>query len=458
MPSAAVQTTSQTFTGSTATPAGTLPTGVATGDLLFVHVITEAAPDWFKSTNGYALIAQAHDAGSLISYLFYKKATASQAAPTFSTNAAAVFGIATTRVSGHHATNWLDFISIATTDGVGALSIVVPGGTTECNDALVIAFESSNNNNTFSTPSGFTESYDTSGGTGISAQGMAYKSQSAAASTGDITITQSASNRLQAIVVAINPATETPPARPRVMGIQNYFTASAVTSLTGILPEDVETGDFLVARVFAENNISPSSNSGYTSQGTLSDGAAIEDTYFTKVAGASEADPNFTITSSNAGVQVVCIKRARAAGALDTSSSVATSAANQITRTLPTLTTLEDKELLLGLLSLNVNSPVSVPAGMMLRVDAQGGFHNSAMLVTDEKRPTQGAVGTRAVTADITCRHAHTQYALRAEPQLAPVSGRSSPDALLATTNLTGALGNITDDPDSPDVNWLTSP
>lgn len=394
----------------------------------------------------------------MASYLFYKKATPSQAAPTFSTNAAAVFGIATTRVSGHHATNWLDFISIASTDGAGALSIVVPGGTTECNDSLIIAFESSNNNNTFSTPSGFTEAYDTSGGTSISAQGMAYKSQSAPGSTGDITITQSVSNRLQAIVVAINPATETPPDRPRIMGIQSYFTPSAVTSLTGILPEDVETGDFLVSRVFSENNVSPSSNSGYTSQGSLADASTIENTYFTKVAGASESDPNFTIVSANAGVQVVCVKRARVLGAMDTSSSIATSGANQITRTLPTLTTLEDKELLLGLLSLSVQSPVTVPAGMMLRVNTQGGVHLSTMAVTDEKRPTLGAVGTRAITAGATCRHSHTEYALRGQPQLAPVSARSSPDAILATSNLTGVLGDITDDPDSPDANWLISP
>jgi len=35
---------------------------------------------------------------------------------------------------------------------------------------------------------------------------------------------------------------------------------------------------------------------------------------------------------------------------------------------------------------------------------------------------------------------------------------RIVPDAILAQTNLTGALGTITDDPDSPDASWLVAP
>lgn len=35
---------------------------------------------------------------------------------------------------------------------------------------------------------------------------------------------------------------------------------------------------------------------------------------------------------------------------------------------------------------------------------------------------------------------------------------RIAPDAILAQTNLTGAVSVIQDDPDSPDANWLTAP
>lgn len=35
---------------------------------------------------------------------------------------------------------------------------------------------------------------------------------------------------------------------------------------------------------------------------------------------------------------------------------------------------------------------------------------------------------------------------------------RIAPDAILAATNLTGAVSVIQDDPDSPDANWLTAP
>lgn len=36
-------------------------------------------------------------------------------------------------------------------------------------------------------------------------------------------------------------------------------------------------------------------------------------------------------------------------------------------------------------------------------------------------------------------------------------SERHSPDALITQTGLTGAIGDIQDDPDSPDGNWLTT-
>jgi hypothetical protein len=36
-------------------------------------------------------------------------------------------------------------------------------------------------------------------------------------------------------------------------------------------------------------------------------------------------------------------------------------------------------------------------------------------------------------------------------------SERQSPDAILASTNLTGSVGDLQDDPDSPDSNWLTA-
>jgi len=36
-------------------------------------------------------------------------------------------------------------------------------------------------------------------------------------------------------------------------------------------------------------------------------------------------------------------------------------------------------------------------------------------------------------------------------------SERQSPDAILASTNLTGSVSDIQDDPDSPDANWLTA-
>lgn len=37
-------------------------------------------------------------------------------------------------------------------------------------------------------------------------------------------------------------------------------------------------------------------------------------------------------------------------------------------------------------------------------------------------------------------------------------TSRLAPDAILAQTNLTGAVSAIQDDPDSPDANWLTAP
>lgn len=37
-----------------------------------------------------------------------------------------------------------------------------------------------------------------------------------------------------------------------------------------------------------------------------------------------------------------------------------------------------------------------------------------------------------------------------------PVTTRLAPDAILAQTNITGVLSNITDDPDSNDANWMT--
>ncbi len=37
-------------------------------------------------------------------------------------------------------------------------------------------------------------------------------------------------------------------------------------------------------------------------------------------------------------------------------------------------------------------------------------------------------------------------------------SERQAPDAILAQTNLSGVVGDIQDDPDSPDANWLTAP
>lgn len=53
-------------------------------------------------------------------------------------------------------------------------------------------------------------------------------------------------------------------------------------------------------------------------------------------------------------------------------------------------------------------------------------------------------------------------HATLAEPQLIvdwlPPTTRIAPDAILAQTNLTGAVSAIQDDPDSADASWLTAP
>lgn len=67
-----------------------------------------------------------------------------------------------------------------------------------------------------------------------------------------------------------------------------------------------------------------------------------------------------------------------------------------------------------------------------------------------------------APAGDNSLNFAANEHTTATEPRLIVTfsvpATRIAPDAILAQTNLTGAVSVIQDDPDSPDANWLTAP
>jgi asparagine N-glycosylation enzyme membrane subunit Stt3 len=66
------------------------------------------------------------------------------------------------------------------------------------------------------------------------------------------------------------------------------------------------------------------------------------------------------------------------------------------------------------------------------------------------------AATTQAGSANVNAASLALTYTA-APPGPPPISERFAPDAILAQTGLTGAVGLIQDDPDSPDGNWLVA-
>lgn len=91
----------------------------------------------------------------------------------------------------------------------------------------------------------------------------------------------------------------------------------------------------------------------------------------------------------------------------------------------------------------NADANISRTGTTRLRIDA-----------TDNNAPTGAGNEVRFSSIESTTNpeaRLIVDYQVGASTPLAP-------DAILAQTNLTGAVGNIQDDPDSPDANWLVAP
>ncbi|HSE81724.1 MAG TPA: Ig-like domain-containing protein, partial [Gaiellaceae bacterium] len=180
----------------------TVPAGVEANDLLVAH-IARSGNAAINTPSGWTAAGGTNNGSFLRQATFYRVADGSEPASytwTWTVTQPAAGGMSA--YYGVKASSPLDVIGTAAT-GNNTTTVTAPSITTGANDALVVAFFSSNTNSAYSTATGMSERYEaaTSGGASIGSDDM---SQVSAGATGNKTSTATASGRVVGHQVSFN--------------------------------------------------------------------------------------------------------------------------------------------------------------------------------------------------------------------------------------------------------------
>jgi hypothetical protein len=108
----------------------------------------------------------------------------------------------------------------------------------------------------------------------------------------------------------------------------------------------------------------------------------------------------------------------------------------------------------------SITIAITMPSTQRDQWQTTSGIARRPAAVSDFTQGTAAAVGADTATTDMaTAGAAATASRVGITIALAPAAtgwtGSTPPDAIVTLGGLTGALGDIDDDPDSPDANWL---
>jgi hypothetical protein len=183
-----IGTRSTATTGTSVTPA--LPATPAVGDLLIAVVLVKnnATITQTAGTGSWTKLDQTNSGASFTRAIFWKNFATGNTAPTFGWTGSVANGAVIARFTG------VDGAAPILTTGTAAAGTTTPhtstGITSQATASLFIAIDAGAANTAFTTPSGWTASFDSAGATGANRISMVRKVNSAVgASSGNISTT-----------------------------------------------------------------------------------------------------------------------------------------------------------------------------------------------------------------------------------------------------------------------------
>jgi hypothetical protein len=234
-----------------------------------------------------------------------------------------------------------------------------------------------------------------------------------------------------------------------------------IQALTGLQVGDLQIHVIMTNTAGASMTAVPT---GFQLFGAVYGNATTGDSVFIYYKYADAADvantTGFTYTANgnfNFVWGTMAIRGMDTSNPFDGTPQVTNEAAATGTHVLPSINTSGADRLLLFVAASGIAAAVvsTIPANMTTQFDTQAGT-NRWLWGGSEPDTTAGASGTRTITSSVTTTICTLVTFAVASPTT-PAT-RIAPDGIISLTNLTGALGDITDDPDNPGTTWLVAP
>ncbi len=279
------------------------PTGTSNGDVMVAHVVVQTAGNSIAAPSGWAIIKRLDTTTNIATATYWKVAGSSEPSSytwTFGTSGEASGGIAS--YTGVNTTNPIDVSMVQYNNGT--TNVDNTGVTTTfANEMLVYAVGIVSASPTLTVPSGFTQEWKTSSTSNTTSE-MSQKIASSAGSTGTIHGTLSSTYSTVTHLIALRPASATPPTPPSGISLRSSSAGnngSGSTTLVITKPTGTTTGDVMVAEVTvhtAGNSIA--APSGWNLVLRQDTGTALSTASYIKVATSSEPS-SYTWTFGTSG-------------------------------------------------------------------------------------------------------------------------------------------------------------
>jgi len=280
-----------------------VPSGTSNGDVMVAHVVVQTAGNSFAAPSGWTIIKRLDTTTNIATATYWKVAGSSEPSSytwTFGTSGEASGGIAS--YTGVNTTNPIDVSMVQYNNGT--TNVDNTGVTTTfANDMLVYAVGIVSSAPTYTLPSGFTQEWKTSS-TSNTTSALSQEIASSSGATGTIHGTLSSSYSTVTHLIALRPASATPPTPPSGISLRSSSAGnngSGGTTLVITKPTGAISGDVMVAEVTvhtAGNSIA--APSGWNLVLRQDTGTALSTASYEKVATSSEPS-SYTWTFSTSG-------------------------------------------------------------------------------------------------------------------------------------------------------------